>query len=874
MVAQNSLISQVQTNLEQCGYSNGLLRPDYVYEDSTGEHTVALAGFARPVYDSRTSCISVVRSDDLLGATEGYVNQFRGLGAPIIFVCCNGTMQWWTIGTRGAKFEKTVSRDEVKGFFTAHKEKFSPDRIWRAKNLGRIDTRQQLSFVDIGLMPLLEHEMGERLGGLMNRVISQLHNGFVDKQLEKPQNQRWIFRAGFWLLCAKILKDKGVSGFIRLDLGDVDNVLKAVKNHYRARELVEVHTNQQAQALKGAAEQIKRFASLSNLTTEAFAYMYENVLVDKKLRSALGIHATPSYLVDYIVWQLWPWIEQIPEEKRVVLEPACGHAPFLTGAIRLLRELFEGGEKAFHGYAQKHLLGIEKDSFALEIARLSLTMADVPNPNGWNILVSDIYRGDILSKEAKNATILLCNPPFEDFTQEEQNAYKRAGHNLNCFNKAAEMLWRTLPYMPKGSVFGVVLPQGFLHKPNLAQLRKMLVEQFELAEICALPENVFSSAKHKSTVLLGRKCDDAKRTFVLSNKIRFRRVQKWEFDRFKDSYQALTDEISQSKFDIPPIYDFRLQLLHEVWEYCQSFSHLAKVAEAGRGLEYKTKPKKGETYNRKKHLRPNAQTISDHKFAGAVRGYDKFARNIMLTETPELFWMNLAPEVISRPRWGTKTGTPQVLLNSIRVGDGPWRLKALIDSEGYPVTTRFIVVRPKIKEWSLEVIWAILNSPLANAYTYCHSLERNNQTGMIRNLPIPNYDPYSLHRLTNLVQDYFDLYDSKGKILHSEVDTKEARHRMLAIDAEVMQLYDLPPKLERQVLDLFAEWERKGVDFNFDRYFPKDFDSWIPLHEYLSEEYQRSTPSFVTGWVEKNKSPEIIKALETAVEAFEEGQDE
>jgi len=424
--------------------------------------------------------------------------------------------------------------------------------------------------------------------------------------------------------------------------------------------------------------------------------------------------------------------------------------------------------------------------------------------------------------------------------------------------------------MPKGSVFGVILPQGFLHKSNLAPLRKMLVEQFELAEICALPENVFFSAKHKSAMLLGRKRDGAKKTFLLSNKIRFRRVQKWERDRFRESYQAPTDEVSQNKFDISPIYDFRLQLLHEVWDYCQSFPCLVKVAEAGRGLEYKTKPKKGETYDSKKHLLPNVQTISKCKFVGSVRGYDKFARDIMLTETPKLVWMNLAPEVISRPRWGTKVGVPQVLLNSLRVGQGPWRLKALIDSKGHPVTTRFMVVRPKTKEWSLKVLWAILNSPLANAYAYCHSLERNNQTGMIRSLPLPDCNSYSLHCLANVVQYYFDLYDSRGKFLQGEVDAKEAERRMFAIDAEVMRLYNLPPKLERQMLDLFAGWERKGVDFDFRGYYPKDFESWIPLHEYISEEYQRSTVSFVSKWVEEVRSPEIIKAFKTAEEAFKE----
>jgi hypothetical protein len=71
-------------------------------------------------------------------------------------------------------------------------------------------------------------------------------------------------------------------------------------------------------------------------------------------------------------------------------------------------------------------------------------------------------------------------------------------------------------------------------------------------------------------------------------------------------------------------------------------------------------------------------------------------------------------------------------------------------------------------------------------------------------------------------------------------------------------------------LDLFQGVQRKGVDFKFEEYFPKNFDSWIPLHEYLSEEYQRSTVSFVSNWVEEVRSPEVIKALEKAVEIFKE----
>ena len=114
------------------------------------------------------------------------------------------------------------------------------------------------------------------------------------------------------------------------------------------------------------------------------------------------------------------------------------------------------------------------------------------------------------------------------------------------------------------------------------------------------------------------------------------------------------------------------------------------------------------------------------------------------------------------------------------------------------------------------------------------------------------------------------MFSSADQVLNISVDEKEAKRQMLAIDAEVMRLYDLPPKFERQVLDLFDGWQRNGVGFKLERYFPKDFESWIPLHEYLSEDYQRSTVSFVNKWVEEARSPEIIKAFEAAVEAFEE----
>ncbi len=75
---------------------------------------------------------------------------------------------------------------------------------------------------------------------------------------------------------------------------------------------------------------------------------------------------------------------------RNVFEPACGHGAFLVSAMRLLVELSPESERTPDRrgpYLRKRLHGIDVDAFALELARLSLTLTDIPNPNGWDLEV-------------------------------------------------------------------------------------------------------------------------------------------------------------------------------------------------------------------------------------------------------------------------------------------------------------------------------------------------------------------------------------------------------------------------------------------------------------------------------------------------------
>jgi len=262
-------------------------------------------------------------------------------------------------------------------------------------------------------MPLLEEELGKSLATLIERNVSTLKSHLGWKQVTEEQG-RWLLQTIFWLVSGKILRDKRVGMFEDLNLSNVEEVFKRLAKHY-GTDPIEVGSTSKLDGLREAAHIIGQFSSLALTTTESLAYVYENTLISKETRSALGTHSTPSFLVDYIVGNLADWVTEIPVNERSVFEPACGHAAFLVSAMRLLAEKL-GAEKitARRGpYLRSRLHGTDRDSFALELARLSLTLTDIPNPDGWDLRPQDMFLGDRLAEQAKGNTILLANPSVD-----------------------------------------------------------------------------------------------------------------------------------------------------------------------------------------------------------------------------------------------------------------------------------------------------------------------------------------------------------------------------------------------------------------------------------------------------------------------------
>lgn len=830
---------QVKEGLRLLGYKGNLLQEDYDFANVLGPaysvRTIPLATFAQEPPSYQNACFGVVISNGQSGVP--LVSSYRSLGAPHIIEIKDGEICRWMMTSQGdPRLLEVIGREHIMGLFESHKQDWSPDQILRAKSMGEEDFAAQLDFFDVGLLPLIDGEVREKLDRLLRRTVLSAVEQYKGKYPHAEPDYPGLVRLLFRLIAAKTLNDRNYPGNW-LD-EDPRTVVKAVERFYfreaTPKPVLEDYATQVA-----AWNNIKSAFYFHNLSVEALAHVYENTFVSKELRTIYSIHGTPPYIAEYIVRHL-PF-DKLDDRERVVFEPFAGHAVFLVAAMRRLRELLPSSMniEERHEYFVQRLSGIEKEEFAWEVGRLSLMLADYPNPNGWQLIQGDAFQDPIVDREIARAGIVLCNPPFEDFTTDEKRIYT----NLHSVHKPIEILYRIVTHPQKPCLLGFVLPRTFLTGQAYRELRATVGSAYSRLELVALPDKVFRHSDAEAVLLLmeGEPAATIHITSALVDKDDLPIFRRQGTVTYRTERDISTDSITRGDMLWEPP-------LSQVWHRLRSYERFGTIAEVHRGIEYSIPLK----LNREKF-------VSSHSQEGFQKGIDNVGRGFEPYVLRDFIFLKTSPDVMRRKSHLYPWNRPKVVANAARLSRGPWRIAASPEYDGLVCYKNFFGIWPRSK-LSVEVLAALLNAPVANAYLWTYDT-RENRKVTVADIPIPNLDESDIEALTDLVRAYTRYRHEWLSNPFEQDKFRDVCYQLLVeIDAVILRAYDLPPKLERQLLDCFHGHYRPGP-VEFSEYYPQGFKPFIPWHRYISHEFQRARIDETLARIPVIDDPNISEAL-------------
>lgn len=806
-----TVLANIEDAFVDIGYKRHLIRRDYQYADlfSTGSpgvplRTVGRAVFGQEPLDYRSACFGIQLAEPGR-PSELVVNELRAFGAPMIFIINNGVTERWAVTEKEPRLQDKYNTAILHNVIIKNQDTWNPRTIIRAKTGFAKPDPLQLDFVDIGLLPALEHEAAKKIDSLLGILLHHVEEEFKKSKLTFGASEASvIFRVVFSLLAAKLLKDRDIPGSANIDFSNPLTALKAVSNHYGSSLLATV-AKLPISTLDSISQEIGQSFSLKNISVDTLTYIYENTFVSPKTRKELGVHSTPAYVADYLLSQVQ--LEDLPRTQWQTLDPMCGHGILLIAAMRRMRDLLPQnfGGRQRHEFFIKNLRGIEIDPFSIEVARMCLMLADFPESDGWEISRADAFADKVIEDASKKSMILVANPPFE-----------KIKINDKAVPKPLEFLRRSLPNLPDGSLIGLVLPRSFLDSAAYKEERKFLLNNFEINAITALPDKIFLYSDAETAILSAKKREPRKvSSFVYTE------VRDAHKEAFKTRYgYTWREKISQSYFEGTQESKLVVPLLKEVWDRLKFFPRFRDAAIFRTGIRYKRDI-------------PETELVQSFEFPDSKKGIFNVTPGFHQYAANDTVYMSMKEQHMENAAYKYTWDIPKIVLPVGRMARGPWRFAAAIDTEGRVLGRSFYAVWPKTDSLSVHTLAALLNSPVAQAFVYCHISDRNLLVKIYGEIPIPKVDDLLQHdqTISNLVNLYLGELQSDKSI---------AYQTLLKIDAEILKLYHLPPKFERQLLDIFWDQER-DVPFEFKGYIPPEMTSWIPLHIYLSNAFREGT---------------------------------
>ena len=836
---QKRLFDAVLSGVDQLGYHGVLTQRDYEFTDwfepNAPTSRIPAAAFGRTPVDYDSACLAVFLQN---GGSAPL--RYRALGAPFGIEVQEDAIIPWSIGHVASATRHAANRIPAAAldrFFKSVAGKWGPAETMRAKNIGTSSGPAEMDWIDLGLIPALEAEISGKLDALLRSALSAGQKSYRRSTGTKPDAEE-LYRLVFRLIAGKVFHDRKVGEFRHLDAtDDARAVLRAVCTYYdEPNNYLADRETQQAMA-----EALWTKMSFQNLSVDALALISEDTLVDDGLRKEYGIHGTPHRIARYIVERL-PF-ERIPQDERIVVEPCSGHAVFLVAALKRLRDLLGPGwnERKRHRYFADRLLGFELDAFAREVSKLCLTLADFPNPNGWNLEKADVFTSRKFTDALTHARVVLCNPPFEEFKRHEREHY---GSGIGTL-KPLEVLRRVLRHSHREACLGFVLPRTFVDGASFRETRRDLAKRFAHLELVALPDKVFRHAEVESVLLLAHTPELRERT-----QVHFREVLKTQLGAFYDSGAVSREDTGAFTSEEAGESGFHVPVLQEIWEHLAHLPTLGTVAAIHRGVEWQA------PFDETKYLWDKQRPGFVRGLRNVEEGFDSFA-------PPKPCWLNAAPAYRRRNAWDLPWDSAKVIVNAARKARGSWRLAAAPDATGLVCTQRYHCLWPT-NGWSAKALAALLNSPIASAFIASREGTRDVRKITLEQCPVPHLTSADMVMLEGLVDAYIaamnEQPEGRLELWGGGSWQQRAKNILLEMDALILRAHRLPPWLERKLLDFFRG-ERRPVPFDFGDYFPRDFAPNIPLTRFISQRFRSSRAEIITPHLPELRDAALTDAL-------------
>ncbi|MGB7416815.1 MAG: N-6 DNA methylase, partial [Thermosynechococcaceae cyanobacterium] len=231
----------------------------------------------------------------------------------------------------------------------------------------------------------------------------------------------------------------------------------------------------------------------SSTDRHLFNDIYEKILADLQAAGNAGEYYTPRAVTQFMVDILNPQLGEY------LLDPACGTGGFLTCTIDHLRGQVKNTDDSNLMQATVH--GVEKKPLPHMLAMTNVMLHGVDLP-------TNIRHDNTLSRPLRDygpkdrVDIVITNPPFGGMEEDgiEKNFPKKY-QTRETADLFMALIMHQLRYETGRAA--VVLPDGFLFGEGVkTNLKRELLEEFDLHTIVRLPKGVFSPYTSINTNIL------------------------------------------------------------------------------------------------------------------------------------------------------------------------------------------------------------------------------------------------------------------------------------------------------------------------------------------------------------------------------------